>query len=99
VGALLLILAIGIFVISGFIGLEGLPTFGLAAAFVGAVVLIVALVWTGVGLGLWHLRSWAWWLAVIVMVLSILGSFASPAFALFPILILVYLILVRHHFR
>ena len=99
VGALLLILAIGIFAISGFIGLAGLPMFGIVGALAGVLVLIHALVWIGVGLGLWHLRSWAWWLAVIVMVLSILGVLTTPAFALVPILILVYLILVRNHFR
>jgi len=33
------------------------------------------------------------------MVLSIVGSIGSPISALIPGLILVYLILVRHHFR
>ncbi len=78
----------------------GLPlAFGLAAGVIGAIVLVLGLVWIGVGVGLLHLRGWAWWLAVIVMVLSILGSIASPITAVIPALILVYLIVVRHHFR
>ncbi len=99
VGAILLLAAIGIFVISGFVGFSGLPTFGLAGSIVGAVVLIFALIWIGVGLGLWHLRSWAWWLAVIVMILSIVGALASPATVVIPLIILIYLLLVRQHFR
>ena len=77
----------------------GLPlAFGLVASIVGGIILIFGLIWIGVGLGLIHLRGWAWWLAVIVMILSILGSIPSPA-AVIPGLIFVYLILVRHHFR
>ena len=78
----------------------GLPLgFGLAASVIGAIVLVFGLIWIGVGVGLLHLRGWAWWLAVIVMVLSIVGSFASPLTAVIPALILIYLIVVRHHFR
>ena len=98
-GVVLLILAIGILALSGLVGLGGLPTFGMVGALAGGIVLIFALVWIGVGLGLWHLRSWAWWHAVIVMVLSIVSSLATPATAVIPALILVYLILVRNHFR
>src|SRR2546426_2530084 len=78
----------------------GLPlAFGLAAGVIGAIVLVFGLIWIGVGVGLLHLRGWAWWLAVIVMVLSIVGSVASPITAVIPALILIYLIVVRHHFR
>jgi len=78
----------------------GLPlAFGLAAGVIGAIVLVFGLIWIGVGVGLLHLRGWAWWFAVIVMVLSIVGSFASPITAVIPALILIYLIVVRHHFR
>src|SRR5206468_1058983 len=67
----------------------GLPlAFGLAAGVIGAIVLVFGLLWIGVGVGLVHLRGWAWWLAVIVMVLSIVGSFASPLTAVIPALIL-----------
>src|SRR5947199_217812 len=63
--------------------------FGLAAGVIGAIVLVFGLIWIGVGVGLLHLRGWAWWLAVIVMVLSIVGSFASPLTAVIPALILI----------
>jgi len=75
------------------------PAFGLAASVIGAIVFVFGLIWIGVGVGLLHLRPWAWWLAVIVMALSIVGSIASPITAVIPALILIYLILVRHHFR
>lgn len=99
VGVLILIAAIAVFLLSGFLALTGLPTFGLAVTVIGVLVLILALIWIGVGMGLWHLRSWAWWLALIVMLFTIVGSIASPPLAVVPILIFVYLILVRHHFR
>lgn len=98
IGVLIVIAGIGMFLVSGFIGLSGLPTFGLAGSIVAAVVLIVGLIWIGVGLGLWHLRSWAWWLAIIVMILSLLGGFPSPTIIL-PLIILIYLVLVRQHFH
>jgi len=75
------------------------PAFGLAAGVLGAIIFVFGLIWIGVGVGLLHRRGWAWWLAVIVMVLSIVGSIASPITAIIPGLILVYLIVVRRHFR
>ncbi|HLQ41996.1 MAG TPA: hypothetical protein VK189_03990 [Thermoplasmata archaeon] len=75
------------------------PGFGLAASVIGAIVFVFGLIWIGVGVGLLHLRSWAWWLAVIVMALSIAGSISSPITAVIPALILIYLIVVRRHFR
>ncbi len=98
-GVLLLLFGIGVLVLSAFAAFSFLPVFGLAGAILGGVLLILALVWIGVGVGLWHLRSWAWWLAVIVMVITIVGSLPSVVIAILPILILVYLIVVRHHFR
>ena len=65
----------------------------------GVLLLLLGIVWIAVGSGLLNLRSWAWWLAIIVMVVSVVGSIAVPVAAILPGLILVYLILVRHHFR
>ena len=75
-------------------------------AFVLSAFLLLA------GLGLWKLRPWAWWLSVIVLVLSLLAQLAgvsiqnwrdmttSQIVALgLPILILLYLFAVRRHFR
>src|SRR2546422_8915644 len=36
--------------------------FGLAAGVIGAIVLVFGLLWIGGGVGLLHLRGWAWWL-------------------------------------
>lgn len=99
VGVIFLIAAIAVLALSGFLALSGLTFFGLGGTIIGLLILILAIVWIAVGMGLWHLRSWAWWLAVIVMLLTIFGSIASPAVAILPVLILVYLLVVRHHFR
>ncbi len=98
-GVLLLLAAIAVLLLSAVVALGGLTVFGLAGGILGGVLLVFALIWIGVGLGLWHLRSWAWWLAVIVMLLSIIGSFATPIFAVIPGIILVYLLLVHSHFH
>ncbi len=98
VGVLVFLGALAVLFIST-ISLPVIPTFGLVGDVVGIIGLVIALIIIGVGLGLWHLRSWAWWLAVIVMVLFIIGSFSSPLSAVLPLLLLIYLILVRHHFR
>ncbi len=82
-----------------FVG-TGLPlAFGLAASVLGGIVLLFGLIWIGVGVGLLHLRSWAWWLAIIVMIFSIVGSIGALVTAVVPALILIYLILVRRHFH
>ncbi len=100
VGAIFLLASIGLFLLAGFVAIRGLPTFfGLGGAILGAVFLIFALLFIGVGLGLWHLRSWAWWLAVIVLVLAIIGSLADLVGLVIPLILLIYLVLVRHHFR
>jgi len=99
-GVLLLLLGIVVVAFSSLLVGVGLPLgFGLTGSVLGAIVLIFGITWIAVGSGLLNLRPWAWWLAIIVMVLSIVGSIGSPISALIPGLILVYLILVRHHFR
>ena len=99
-GVLLLLLGIVVIAFSSLLVGVGLPLgFGLTGSILGALVLIFGIVWIAVGSGLLNLRSWAWWLAIIVMVLSVVGSITVPVAAILPGLILVYLILVRHHFR
>jgi len=98
-GILLILVAILVLFLAGASYLGGLAFFGLAGTIVGGVFLIFGLIFLGVGLGLWHLRPWAWWLAVIVMVLSIFGSLSSPITLVLPLLLLVYLVVVRRHFR
>ncbi len=100
-GGILIVLLGALFVVAPLVLVGfGLPAlFGLAVSAIGAIVLVFGLLWIGVGVGLLHLRGWAWWLAVIVMVLSILGSITAPILAVLPGLILIYLIVVRHHFH
>ena len=99
-GAIFLLGAIGLFAFAGFAVIRALPNFfGLAGAFLGAILLILALLFIGVGLGLWHLRSWAWWLAIIVLIISIVGGLGDPVGLVIPLILLIYLILVRQHFR
>ena len=99
-GVLLLLLGIVVIAFSSLLVGVGLPLgFGLTGSILGAIVLIFGIVWIAVGSGLLNLRSWAWWLAIIVMVLSVVGSITVPVAAILPGLILVYLILVRHHFQ
>ncbi len=100
VGAIFLLGAVGVFFITGLGAIRGLPTFfGLVGTVLGVLFLILALLFIGVGLGLWHLRGWAWWLAIIVLILFIVGSLADPVGIIIPLLLLIYLMLVRHHFR
>ena len=78
----------------------GFPlAFGLAASVFGGIVFVFGVIWIAVGVGLLNLRSWAWWLAIIVMIFSIIGSIGTVVGAIIPGLILMYLILVRQHFR
>ncbi|HLB67915.1 MAG TPA: hypothetical protein VJN63_05570 [Thermoplasmata archaeon] len=98
-GVLFLLSGIAILLFSAAFALGGLGIFGLAGSILGGIVLIFGIIWIAVGLGLWNLRGWAWWLAVIVMVLTILGGISAPAVIVIPLLILIYLILVRNHFR
>ena len=75
-------------------------------AFLLSLILLLA------GIGLWGLRPWAWWLSVIVLVLSIINEFAGVTLSSlralstvdliifgFPVLMLIYLFAVRHHIR
>jgi len=98
-GVLFLLSGIAILLFSAAFALGGLGIFGLAGSILGGIVFIFGIIWIAVGLGLWNLRGWAWWLAVIVMVLTILGGISAPAVIVVPLLILIYLILVRNHFR
>ena len=79
----------------------GLPGFisGLLAVF-GAVLILFGLIAIAAGIGLWRLRSWAWWLTIIVSVLSIISGALTLSFVTVGLwlLILIYLFVVRQHF-
>jgi len=105
--AILIILAGVFFVLISLaalvIGTVFLGGFGLA---IGVVLVILAFLTLAAGLGLLRMRRWAYWLSVIVLVLSILsqvGSYQIGTGSLWsiaiPALILIYLLAVRKHFR
>ena len=98
-GILLVLGGVVILLFSGVVALAGLGVFGLAGAVLGGALLIFGIIWLAVGFGLWNLRSWAWWLAVIVMVLSIIGGISAPATIVIPAIILIYLLVVRNRFH
>ena len=105
---------IGILTFFGGLALIGIGTVGaifnvqLPAAFaigIGVLATLLGLVAIAAGIGLWRLRTWAWWLTIIIGVVSIissgvqiaLGGFAWVGLVLW-LIIVVYLIAVRKHF-
>jgi len=66
---------------------------GLFAGAGSAVVLIMGILFTVVGFGLMSGKSWAWWLSIIVMVLSLILSLLSLSILsiIVAVLILIYL--------
>jgi len=74
---------------------------------VGAVMLIMGIVMFLVTFALWQLKMWAWWLIVILNVISIVTGIGgavvagdiSPIFGIIlPIIIVIYLFTVKDHF-
>ena len=83
------------------------PEFGSLFLIIGGLLALFSLLAIVSGIGLWRLRPWAWWLTVIVGVLSIVFNIGS--FAVFPgggfpygivlwLIILIYLVVVRKSF-
>src|SRR5688572_8538827 len=74
--------------------------YGPLAAFLGilgGVLLLIGIVTLAVSIGLWRMRSWAWWVAIIVNVVSIIISIASFSWysLVFPVIIVLYLVVIR----
>jgi uncharacterized membrane protein len=91
------------------IDVTGSTQFGVTGTILGAVLVILGLIELGVAVGLWHLRMWALVLAVLVLLVDL----ASPIYNLvtgrgigvgllgfvIALILLIYLIAVRRHFR
>ena len=103
IGGLLVLVA------AGLIGVVAPELAGFAGLFLilGILLTIFSLLGIVSGVGLWRLRPWAWWLTIIVGVLSI--AFNVGSFVIFPaggfpygivlwVIILVYLFVVRKSF-
>jgi len=101
-GVVLLLIGIAILLLGGFLGFA---IAGPVGAALGAIFGIVVMVFGGIllaaGLGLWRLKGWAWWLAAIVMLLSLAGSVYNGGYfgASVGGLIFVYLLVVKKHFN
>jgi hypothetical protein len=83
----------------------GIPaTFaGIGGVAVGVVVLVIGLIILGLALGLWHLRMWALVLTLLFVIVELVsyglaGNFISLGF-IFALILFVYLLAVRRHFR
>ena len=97
----------------GLVGAEGVAAFGTSSAWTGFFGIITAIVQFVVGFGLWYMKKWAWILALIGVVLTvvqgIIGIVNGGAFAFMcgslgltiPVIILIYLLLnsTRQAFR
>jgi uncharacterized membrane protein YphA (DoxX/SURF4 family) len=66
----------------------------------GAILLLLGLVTLAVAIGLWRMRSWAWWVAIIVNVVSILVNVVTYSWfgVVFPLIIIIYLVVIRDKF-
>ncbi len=77
---------------------------------IGIIVLLFSIIVLVAGIGLYNLRPWAWWLAILALVLQLVSVLARSGVQwgaslwenlswLIPLLSLVYLVAVRGHFR
>ncbi|HEY6238590.1 MAG TPA: hypothetical protein VIZ68_05335 [Thermoplasmata archaeon] len=102
IGFLLLVVSIAIIVL--YTGLAFLTQFSFFGAGVlgGVLLLIFSIVLLVVAFGLWNLEMWALALSVIVVLILFISNAIQHLVSISTavlLLLLVYLVLVRHHFR
>ena len=101
IGSLGALVVVGGIILALGLGLLGGLAFGAGGAVIGAafgaIVIAAGAVMLISAMGLWGMRSWAWWLALIVVVLVFFGAglFGKVGFGL----LLVYMIAVRKSFN
>ncbi len=91
--------------------MSSIPTiglFGLTGVVIGPVVLVLGLLWLATAIGLWRLHTWALVLALIVAFIglasngytvAVSGVSAGIAGLVIYLIIFLYLLAVRRHFR
>jgi len=88
------------------------PTLGFLLVGLAFIAFLLSLFLLLAGIGLWKLRPWAWWLSMIVLILILISQAATYSLSnlrqlsagqlvvlAIPVLILIYLVAVRRHFR
>jgi hypothetical protein len=87
------------------VGAEGMAALGTSGGWTGFLGIVVAIVQSAVGFGLWYMKRWAWILALVGAVLTVVegivgiidgGPFAFMCGSLglvIPVIILIYLLL------
>jgi len=102
-GVIVIVIGIAVALFAGLLGFAVAGPAGAAlGGAIGLVIIIIGAICLVAGLGLWRLRGWAWWLATIVVGLSLVGSAANNGFGaglVVTALIFVYLLLVKKHFN
>ncbi len=109
IGILLLIGGVALLALSA--ALSSIPTiglFGLTGVAIGAILLVLGLLWLATAIGLWRLHTWALVLALIVTfvglasngyTIAVSGVSAGIGGLVIYLIIFVYLLAVRRHFR
>jgi lysylphosphatidylglycerol synthetase-like protein (DUF2156 family) len=80
------------------VGVMNSPRAGGRALLDGAVSIVLGAVYIVAGVGLWALRPWAWWLAVLVGIVGFVLAIGSALWMILWAAIVVYLVLVRNSF-
>jgi hypothetical protein len=101
IGAIILIALGAVVGIVGVTLIPGWPGYGALAATLGLGVLVLGIVMFIVTFGLWQLKAWALWLTIILNIISIILSILGGALPgiIIPLIVLIYLLVVRDHFR
>src|SRR6266581_5729403 len=91
---------LGLFdVLSGIvIGVMNSPNAGGRALLAGVVSIVLGAVYFVAGAGLWSLRPWAWWIAVLAGIVGVVLAYGSILWMVLWAAIVVYLVLVRKSF-
>jgi hypothetical protein len=91
------------------LNLGGQNLYGVTGILLGLLLVVLGIIELAVASGLWGLRMWALVLAVLVLLFEVLGPLISIALnktgigaiigIIIPLLLLIYLVAVRRHFR
>jgi uncharacterized membrane protein (DUF2068 family) len=83
-----------LFVLVAGAGMIALGAFSMFLAILGGIMLLFGLISFYVGYGLWNMKSWAWKVAIIVNIISIVLNLIPPinwAGLIIPVIIVIYL--------